>query len=195
MSRHWVQGQAGGWRSRVASHLGHRTARCSLRGSSSSCSARPKRPVGSEYQDCEGRCPTERVRRFSAHLRVLHGATSFGWCCQRYPPTVPSPPDPGLRHPPWMTMHLPPASSVRCDLTHRCGHTHFTLTHHNTKHNPYHIVSRLHAGHSQCARCSALRWVSPGPRSFPDPAVSISVLVVVSPPFSYQRYHSPKLYQ
>ena len=31
------------------------------------------------------------------------------------------------------------------------------------------------------------------PRSFPDPAVSISVFVVVSPPLFLPRYHSPKI--
>ena len=42
-----------------------------------------------------------------------------------------------------------------------CTHTH-TTTHHKQQHNPYHIVSRRHAGHSQYAYWSALLWVSPG---------------------------------
>ena len=64
----WALGpRASGWLAQsCGKHLGHMAARCSLRGSSSSCSARPKRPDKPEYQDCEGRCPTERVRRFSA---------------------------------------------------------------------------------------------------------------------------------
>ena len=76
----WALGpRASGWLAQsCGKHLGHMAARCSLRGSSSSCSARPKRPDKPEYQDCEGRCPTERVRRFSAgcqhgtHITRLH---------------------------------------------------------------------------------------------------------------------------
>ena len=46
--------------------------------------------------------------------------------------------------------------------THEHTHTRHTHTHknHNTKYNPYQIVSRCHAGHSQYAYCSALLWVS-----------------------------------
>ena len=67
----WALGpRASGWLAQsCGKHLGHMAARCSLRGSSSSCSARPKRLVKPEYQDCEGRCPTERVRRFSARVK------------------------------------------------------------------------------------------------------------------------------
>jgi len=38
------KGSCRGWRSGGGKHLGHRTARCSLRGNGSSCSARPKGP-------------------------------------------------------------------------------------------------------------------------------------------------------
>ena len=48
-------------------HLGHRTARCSLRGNSSSCSARPQPHQGSTRKSA-WRCPTERGPRFSAPL-------------------------------------------------------------------------------------------------------------------------------
>ena len=38
------KGSCRGWRSGGGKHLGHRTARCRLRGNGSSCSARPKGP-------------------------------------------------------------------------------------------------------------------------------------------------------
>jgi len=76
----WALGpRASGWLAQsCGKHLGHMAARCSLRGSSSSCSARPKRPDKPEYQDCEGRCPTERVRRFSALYGAIRDETSVG---------------------------------------------------------------------------------------------------------------------
>eukprot|EP00964_Phaeocystis_antarctica_P022455 scaffold12459_cov98-Phaeocystis_antarctica.AAC.5 len=56
------KGSCRGWRSGGGKHLGHRTARCSLRGNGSSCSARPKgpqNPTRVSYGNRLGRCPTE----------------------------------------------------------------------------------------------------------------------------------------
>ena len=72
------KGSCRGWRSGGGKHLGHRTARCSLRGNGSSCSARPKGPqtlpgfhteIGSPaVQPRGGRC------RFSAKITIFRNS-------------------------------------------------------------------------------------------------------------------------
>ena len=74
------KGSCRGWRSGGGKHLGHRTARCSLRGNGSSCSARPKgpQPFQGLMRKSARRCPTERVGRFSATYARGHALIRSG---------------------------------------------------------------------------------------------------------------------